>query len=502
MSEAAESEGVARRVARNTGIRAVAELVGKFASLGFIAVLARQEGPEALGVFVLALAWTELASTPIDMGFDRHFLRLVARDRAQLDRGLYNVLYLKLRRAVPFAGASWLLVWLLDYDDRTVAAVVLLTVVYLLDSASYTLFSAFNGLERADLIGRVLVVQRLLSAALGLAAIALGFGVVGAAGGYVVAAALGLGVAFRLLGRHVGRPRFQLPPGPRAELGRQSLPFAAQEVLSAGLARLDAVLLSVLATQSVVGLYGAAYRLLDATLFISTALCGSFAAMFTYLDETSEPTIRAVFARSLKVSVALLLPCTIALAVLPGPILSLLFGDRFTAATGALRYLAPTVTVLGIVMLCGSLIASRLNPRLLLRCFVIGFVVNLAANLALIPTLGATGAALAMLLCEVVLAAEMLRLCSGAVGAPPVVSTLGAAVAGAAVMAGALALLGPVVPVVLALAAGGLAYLGVYAAVEHRIAPADLAVVTGLLRSRLPSRPGPGAPTGETGQAI
>ena len=424
---------VTKRVARNTAIRAAAELVGKFATLALMAALARKEGAAALGLFVFALAWSELASTPIDMGFDRHFLRLVARDKAQMAGAFYNVLALKLARAIPLVAISWTLVWALGYEGEERATVYLLTVTYLLESVRWTLFSIFTGHERADLIGRVLVTQRLLSGSVGLVAVLLGYGIVGVAVVYVVAAAVAVALGFWLLRGSIGIPPFALPEGPRAELRRQSLAFGAQEVLSAGIARVDAVLLAVIATSTVVGLYGAAYRLLEATIFLSTALLGAFTAMFAYLDEHSEPTIQAVFSRALKLSYLLLLPCAIPLAVLPGPILELFFGDEFGPGADALRLLAPTVVVLGNVLLTGSLIASRLDPKVLLRCFIVAFAVNLVVNLALIPPLGAAGAALGMLLTEIVLAVIMLRLATRAVGRPPLLESFGAAsIAGAA----------------------------------------------------------------------
>lgn len=478
--------GAAKRVARNASLRGVAELIGKFSTLGLMVVLARQEGPAGLGVFVFALAWSELASTPIDMGYDRHFQRLIARDPSRLGSVLFNVLVLKARRAVPVVAASWVLVWVLGYEGDTRAAVYLLTVVYLLETVRYTAFAVFTAHERADLIGLVLVVQRLASGGLGLLALLLGYGVVAVAGAYVIAAAIGLALAAVLFVRVVGLPRFALPREPRAELERHSLPFAAQEVLSAGMARLDVILLSVFATQAVVGLYGAAYRMLEATLIVSTSLLGAFSAMFTYLDEHSEPSIRAVFGRAVKLSLVLLVPCAVPLAVLPGPVLGLFFGPGFEAGADALRLLAPTVVILGNVMLTGSLIASRLSPRLLLRCFALAFVVNVGGNLALVPSLGATGAALAMLLCEAVLGVVMLRIAVRAVGAPPLLETVGAAVAGGAAMALLLALVDG--PLLLLLAAGGLVYALVLVLVERSLAPEDLRVVGAMVRDRLPGR--------------
>jgi len=481
----APAAGVAARVARNTAIRAGAELLAKFASLLLLAVLARTEGTGKLGAFVLAIAWTEIAATPIDMGFDRHFLRLVARDRTQLDHALYNVLLLKARRAGPCVVVSLAVALIAGLSPTILTLIALLTVASLFDAVVLTLTAAFNGLERADLVGRILLAQRLVSGGVGSVVLLLGGGVIGVGITFAFASMVAVAEGTRLFVRHVGRPAWAVPPGPRAELRRNSLPFAAQEVLSSGLARLDALLLFVLATQTVVGLYGAAYRLLEATLFISIALLGSFAAMFTYLDEHSEPTINDVFARALKLCVALLAPCAVALGTLPAPILRLLFGPRFAEAQDALRLLAPTVLVLGLVLMGTSLIASRLNPRLLLNAFIVAFVVNLAANLALIPPYGAAGAAGAMLICEVVLCFIVLRHSVRAVGTPRLGPTAGAAGAGCAAMAGVLLLVESLAGVLPALVAGSLAYGVVFALVERRVAPKDFAVIRDLVLGRL-----------------
>lgn len=479
------ARGAAARVARNTSVRAAGELLGKFASLVLIVVLAREEGPAGLGVLVFALAWCELATAPIEMGFDRYFLRRVAQDRAELQRGYFNVITLKLGRAVPVVAASWLLVWALGYDADTRVAVFVLTGAFLLDSFSYTTFAAFNAVERGDLVGLTLVVQRFISGGVGVTLVLLGFGVVAVTFAYLGASMIAFAFAVALLARHVERPRAVRPRGPRRELRRQSIPFAAQELLAAGIARLDAVLLSLLATQSVVGLYGAGYRLLEATLFIPTALQGAFAAMFTYLSDRTEPTIRAAFGRSLKLALALLTPCAIPLAVLPADILELFFGAEFRQADTALRLLAPTVVLLGIVLLSGSLIASRLDPRKLVVYFGIALVVNVAMNLALIPPLDEAGAALAMLVTEISFAVLTLRISLKEVGGLDVTETLGAPVVAGAAMAGALLLLAGTLP--LALAAGVLAYVVVFALAERRLARADFDFMVEMLRSRLPS---------------
>lgn len=476
----------AERATKNTAVRAAAELLGKFASLALLAFLAREEGPVGLGVFVLALAWCELATTPIEMGFDRYMLRRVAADHASLEALFGNVLALKLGRALPVVAVSWLLVAVTDQGATTREAIYLLTGALLLESARYTVFAVFNAHERGDLVATSLVTHRLLSAALGITVLALGHGVVAVAATYTASAAAALAVALRLLVGAVGWPGLHLPAADRRELRRQSLPFATQDLFSMGIARVDAVMLSALASKAIVGFYGAAYRLLEATLFVSSALSGAFAAMFTYLGEDSDPPIRAVFQRALKATLALLVPAAVVLAILAEPVLRLIFGAGFEDAAGALRVLAAVVVILGLVRIATALVVSRCDPSVLVPRFGLALAANVALNVALIPPLEATGAALAMLGAELLLAAATMRLAIGAAGAPRLAATAGAPLMGAAAMAAAMwPLRDELLP---ALPLGVVAYLAVFVAIERRVSPEDLRFLTGLVRRRLPSR--------------
>lgn len=476
----------AARAVGNTLVRAVAEVVGKFASLALIAVLAREEGPAGLGIFIFALAWCELSITPIEMGFDRYFLRRVAADNGALERLFANVIAIKLARAVPVITVSWTLVLLTVPSPTTRTAIFALTVGVLLESFAYTLTNAFNALERGGLVAGTLLTQRFLGAGLGISALLLGYGVETVAVTYALGAAARVCVGLWLLATRVRWPGVHLSRPERLDLRRNSFAFATQDLFSVGIARADAVLLSALATTVVVGLYGAAYRLLEATLFITSALTGAFAAMFTYLDEDSDPPIRPVFERAVKATLALLAPFAVALAVLAEPVLNALFGEGFETAAPALRVLAAAVVALGVVRISGSLFVSRSDPARLVRWFGLGLALNLALNLALIPPFGATGAALAMLGTQLLLGVGTLGLAVEAVGRPRLITTLAAPVLAAVGMTAAMwPLRDGLVP---ALPAGTIAYAAIFVAIERLVSPEDLRFLAGLVRKRLPSR--------------
>ena len=488
MSDPAGDGSAARaatRAAGNTVLRAAGELLGKLASLVFVAVLAREEGASGLGIFFFALAWAELSIAPVAMGFDDYFVRRVAGDRNSLERLFANVMVLKLARAVPVILVSWLLLFVFVDDGTTRTAILILTAALLLESLAATISAVFDGFERGGLVAGTLLTQRLVAAVLGALALVLGYGVKGAVIAYALGTVARLGIGLWWLARRIRWPGVHLPAPERRDLRRTSLAYATYDLFSVGISRTDAVVLSAFTTKAVVGLYGAAYRLLEATLFISSALVGAFTAMFTYLDEHSDPAIGPVFERALKATLTLHAPCGVALAVLAEPVLTLFFGDGFDDAVPAMQTLAAVVVVLGVVRIAAALIMSRGDPNRLKRWFGAALALNVALNLALVPPLEATGAALAMLGTELLLAAATLRLVSDAIGRPRVTATLLAPLLAATGMAAAMwPLRDDLLP---ALPAGAVVYVMIFFAVERLVSPDDLRFLLGLVRRRTSS---------------
>ena len=385
--------------ARNTAARAGAEVVGKLLALVLFAVLARETGEPGLGAFVFAMAYLQVASLPVDLGYDRWLVRRLAEDRGAERELLGDVLALKLATALPVFALAIAIVWGAGARD----AVIALAPGMAFESLGRSVIAIFTVRERGGATAASLLVQRVASAGLGLAALASGHGVVTVAAAYSAGALLGLVAALALLGALPGRPR----PALWREHARASAPFSIQEVFTTAMFRLDAVLLALLATQAIVGRYGAAYRMFDATLFVSIALAATYSPMFTYLGAAEA---RAAFRRSLRAALALLVPVGVVFLVFAEPLCRLIFGDAFEDSAPALRILAPCVPLLGVVTMSVAVFVARADPRPMVRVTGLAAVINVVANLALIPPLEEEGAALAMLLTEVVYCALAVHL--------------------------------------------------------------------------------------------
>jgi O-antigen/teichoic acid export membrane protein len=260
---------------------------------------------------------------------------------------------------------------------------------------------------------------------------------------------------------------------------REAAPFGVQDVFSVALFRLDAVMLSLIASQNAVGRYGAAYRAFEATFFVSISLAGAFIAMYTYLGPDTEPSVQSVFERSMKACVASLMPITIVFAALSGPVARALFGAHVHAAT-SLRLLAPCVVTLGIVTLAVALYVSRRSPQPMVWVTGAMALLNVVLNLVLIPSLEDRGAAIAMTATEIVYAVVALVMAARVLGGVNWLGMLGGPAAASAVMVVPALVFGNSLVVGVAASLG--AYLVALLIVERLTSPGDVAFVTGLLR--------------------
>jgi O-antigen/teichoic acid export membrane protein len=473
------AEDAGSRAARNTFSRAAAELIGKFASLILFAVLARKVGQHSLGAFVFAFAFLQIALVPVDLGYDRWLVRRLSEDREAAGPVLVEVLGLKLVSAVPIGVLALVALHALGYGAQARETVYALAAGMLFDSFGRSLFSIFTVYERSDLLGIALVSQRLATAGLGLAALFAGYGVVTVAAAYSAGAGVGLVLAAVLLLRLVPFTKSRPRPREWSAMLREAAPFGVQDVFSVALFRLDALILSLMSTQTALGRYGAAYRAFEATFFVSISLAGAFLAMYTYLGPTTTPTVQSVFQRSMKACIASLMPITIVFAVLAAPVSRALFGANVHATTD-LRLLAPCVVSLGIVTLSVALYVSRRPPRPMVWVTGAMALLNVVLNLVLIPSLDDRGAAIAMTATEIAYAVVALIAAARVLGGINWVSTL----AGPAV--GSLAMVLPALAfddsLLLGVASSVPVYVLALLAVERVTSPDDLAFAGGLVR--------------------
>jgi O-antigen/teichoic acid export membrane protein len=472
----------ARRIFANTLYRGLADIGSKIATTLLFIVMARKLGVSQFGVFVFALSLVTLVSVLADFGQNAVLTRDVARNRNDIHRQFANNLAMKIVLAVPTLAIAVAVVAATTTGNETRDVVALLGVAVVAELLRGTCFAVFEAHERMGFIPVVLISQRFLTTIVGVAALLMGAGVVAVSAIYLGGAVLAFLLALALMYWKVARPRPTISLRIWWPLLHAAIPIGLAGAFGTVLFRVDAAMLAIFEPKDVVGSYGAAYRLFEATLFIGWSIGAAVYPVFSRLTPSTETPVGVVYERALKFSLFLTVPLAVGAMILAGPIVDLVYGSSYDDAVTSLRLLGPAIPLYAVAYIAGLLLVARHRQRVLTIAMGVVAFQNIAANFILIPWLSLNGAALGTSVSEALVTVPLLvygaRACEGfhwlrVFGGP--------LVAGAAcAVAMGLLVHSPVAAVLL----GGLAYLAVFGAFEHRIFPDDVRGALSLLRRR------------------
>lgn len=401
---ATHHRSVLRRVVSNTAISLVSQLVTWLSTLFLTVAYARFLGEVKFGELYFAMTFVLLFGIPIEYGFNQQVTRDVAQRPSQALRYMGTTVLIKIVLwAAVYVGAL-VACSALGYpaEVRTLVAICGAT---LLSTGMTTLFAALHySFEQViyTVIGSIL--EKGLSALVGFFVLKNGGTVEQMAfillGGSVINTAFQAAWFFRRHGAWLG-----IDLGLVVRLVRNGVPFVVYGVMGVLYYRLDTVLLSLITTAAVVGVYGAAYRLFDTMVFLPALVVSTIMyPVFSKLSRTSHTTLRLAVEKSLNFVLFAGAPIATFLGVGAPAIIGWLYHNPdFIPAVSVLQALAPGLVFLYINSVFSSAVVSTHHERRNMVQAGIALVFNIALNLVMIRSYGAVGAALVTSATEVLL---------------------------------------------------------------------------------------------------
>jgi len=357
---------------------------------------------DELGKFSFALLLGGVFETLMDFGLHQVTIRAVARDRSRASFLLHHALAIKLLWASGALVALVITANILrpQWDVRVACYLIGGSLVF--RSYMLTIRGVLQGLERFGWDAVVVLADRILLLLFGVAALWMGTGLRGLSIAFVLARGAALGLALVITQTRLGGVGFAYDSDVWRELHRTALPLGFFLVVLNLYSYVDGVMLGYLRTDAETGLYAAAYRIYEgftyAALALSTVLTPRLSALFTS-DRTMH---RRLSIGGTSGSAAFGAAVAVVAFVIATPLLVLLFGPDYAAATSPFRILVVGLPIVFAIWILHAIAISVDRERLLLQTGLIGLAVNVGLNLYVIPHYGPTGAAAATVTGEAV----------------------------------------------------------------------------------------------------
>lgn len=393
-----------REVVRGASIAFTLRVVGAALSFTANVVLARLLGAEGAGIYYLAFTVTAISTVVGRLGLDNSLLRFSAATAAQEEWDRLAGLYRKgmgiatiaagVISVVVALGAPSIAAFVFDEPDLTAPLRVMA-----LSIVPFSLLTLYGELLKG--LGRIR--DAMLVDAVGIPVVHLPllfllagpYGVVGAATSYAASTAVVLVAGRALWLRAAPQVRRRRGSFDTRLLLRTSLPLFWVASLYLVMGWTDNIMLGIFADSRAVGIYSVAFRTALLTKFLLLAVNSVVAPKFAALHAQGEFEALALLARRSARFIGLLAAPVLLLFVLLPRLVLLLYGGEFLDGDTALRILAAGQFVSAAAGSVGYLLMMSGHERALRDNVFRAAVFNVAANLILIPRLGATGAAAA-----------------------------------------------------------------------------------------------------------
>jgi len=387
------------RLARNSLWLLIARVGAQASLVAITYLLARRLGPTGFGEYAFLAMFIALGNTVTTFGSDMLLIREIAAE-SDVSRS-WSVLVLQLILSCLFVTAVFLFVrYLPGQTDESVIALKIYSLA-LFPLAFFTVFtSVLRGMQKMIsyawlnfLLPGILLAAIYLFIPAGtslvdIAYVLLGVQLVGA----MLSCALCI-PSFPLLWRSFRFSSIQL-----GQLLIICLPIALIAIVGIVFQKLSLALLAVLGTASMVGLYSAAARVVEAARLGHIAL---FTALYPAMaNAVHDPSSQKTFRSSWLVLLGLTTAGSILLASLGGPIVRIFFGEAFQDSIPILAILAFTLIPYTVSSFLSLGLLARKKEHIVFAVMAVSLLVLLSTNLLVIPRAGAMGASWSTLIAE------------------------------------------------------------------------------------------------------
>lgn len=388
------------KILKNSSYILIAQGFNKALSFFYTVYLARSLDVENFGYFTVALSYFSLLSAIADFGISRYLIREVARGQKSMAVLLANILILRISAVSILFAIFAVTLYLLDPSSDRVSITLIAVLAIIPQSIALTIDGVFIALQKINLSAIGLSILAIVTSLIGFILVFSGFGVMGATAALVFGQIIYAIVLSIILFKQKIRPFAGIETKIIKEIVIGSLPYGLLGVLGLIYFKVDTILLSYMKSSYDTGIYAAAYKFLEAIIFIPSAVSVALFPVLAKLHETDSQALKKLYFKSLRVMLYISLPIMLGYIFLLPFVINFLL-PQYQLSIFVIQVLALTIPLM--FMHTPATVALLSTDKYLKEVVLISIgtlAFNIIFNILLIPKYGIMAAAFVTVLSE------------------------------------------------------------------------------------------------------
>ena len=387
------------QVARNTILQVVGKALTTLLGLVVVALLQRYLGPSGFGQYWTIISYLGFFSVVADLGLYLIVVREISKKEADPQKVVGNVFSIRTIFAILILGLSAIIGLFLPYPHIVKIGILLGTLSFFFVAMTQVLVGIFQKnlvmkkLVIGEIVGRiVLLILVFIFLKLKLSLLAI-----------ILAVVLGSFANFLLIfifANQYVKIKFLFDFAYWRYILSETWPLAISVILNLIYFKIDSVFLSLMKSSEAVGLYGAAYKILEVLVTLPNMFVGLVLPILSYYAFLNREKFVQVFKKAFDLLIMAGLPLVVGGLFLAKPLVILIGGKEFSAAAPIFQILIFAIGALFLGSLSGHTIVAINKQRQMVFGYLTVAILGVILYLILIPPFSYYGAAIGTVITE------------------------------------------------------------------------------------------------------
>lgn len=375
---------IARKIAYNVVVNAAAKVLSTILALVAIGLVMRYLGKDGFGDYATVIAFFSFFGSVADLGLYAITAREISRDGADERSIINNVFTLRAVSSFIVFLLTPLLVIFLPYSWEVKAGIVIAGASFVFSSTYMVLNGLFQKHLSMDRVAIAEIIGKISQVAIIFGAIHLNLGFVAIVSSVLVSMIVNF-VLVLIAARKFVKLRLQFDLAYWKRFMKESLPMGIAVVITFFYFKMDTILLSVLKSSSDVGIYNAAYKVIENLTFFPSMIIGLMLPIMSRNIFSDRQEFKRISNETFKVFVLMVVPIVIGGFFLAENIVTIIGGAEFIESAQTLRILIFALAFIFFGNFFNNILIAASKQKVLMYSLSVCAIFNIGANMFLIP---------------------------------------------------------------------------------------------------------------------
>jgi len=381
-------------IVKNTFWLTAAEIGSKFLFFLITISIVRYLGVEMYGKYSFAVAFTGMFSVLVDFGLGTLILQEFSVNKRTISYNFGSLVILKFFLALITYSLVILIAPLIKINADVRQMVYFAGAYMIIQSFAQMFPTVFQAFEKMQFNFIIRIVSNVMLFLLVLFVIFSHLPVNAIFIAYIISAFITIILSSVLINRFLFKIKYRWDTGYIRQSLRGSWPLFLGSICVTLYSCVDTTLLSSLSSYQEVGLYQAAYKI----LYVFQSLGLIHIVLFPRMAQlyiANKNKLNDLLKKIISLSIMLFIPTLVIIGLYRYKIINLIYGSRYNSAADSMLILIVGACIAYVAGFFGDMLLIKKKQIIWFLTIAISLIINVIANIILIPIYGSTGSAIA-----------------------------------------------------------------------------------------------------------